>query len=64
MKTNQVKGFTFKVAEKTEKKTQIKARDGVAVAGCSWAEAPWGGQDPRSNYTWWGQPSRDGGPWC
>lgn len=64
MKKDQAKGFTFKVAEKTENKTQVKARDGVAVAGCSWAEAPWGGQEPKSNYLWGLQFSRDGGYWC
>lgn len=63
MKKNQTKGFTFKVADKTENSTQVKARDGVAVAGCSWGEAPWG-QAPKSNYLWGLKYSRDGGYWC
>jgi len=41
MKKHQAKGFTFKTAEKTKGQSQVKAREGVAVAGCSFAGGSW-----------------------
>ena len=45
MKSNKVKGFTFKVANKQQKQTEAKARDGVAIAGCTRYTTQWGFQD-------------------
>lgn len=61
MKNTQVKSFTFKVAQKTEeKKTQFKAREGVAIAGCTLTQTPWGAE-PTTD--WFGR-GGDGGMWC
>jgi hypothetical protein len=61
MKSNKVKSFTFKVAEKSQQSDkQFKAREGVAVAGCTMTTTPWG-REPTTS--WFGQ-SGDGGMWC
>jgi len=64
MKNTQTKSFTFKVAQQTEVKTeQVKAREGVAMAGCTLVPiGPWGGREPRAND--WRTGTRDGGYWC
>ena len=60
MKNNQVKSFTFKVAQQNQdKKTQFKAREGVAVAGCTLVQTPWG-REPTTNWMTGG----DGNMWC
>lgn len=59
MKANNVKSFTFKVADKADKKQQWKAREGVAVAGCTLVSVPWGGKEPTTNFN-----GGDGGLWC
>lgn len=59
MKNKKVKSFTFKVAKKSEaKKGQWKAREGVAVAGCTMVPTPWG-REPKTSFT-----GGDGGIWC
>jgi len=58
-KNNQAKSFTFKVAQKADKQEPAKARDGVAVAGCSMAQTPWGVEPVGEG--WQG---RDTGHWC
>ena len=56
----ETKVFAFKLAQATEKKdAKWKARDGVAVAGCSLAELYPGFYDYRCR-TYNG----DFGPWC
>ena len=59
MKNNQVKSFTFKVAEKADKKAQWKAREGVAIAGCTLTKMPWG-REPTTNFA----TGKDGPVWC
>lgn len=61
MKKNEIKSFTFKVAKKKEaEKGKFKAREGVAVAGCTMTETPWG----REPTTSWFGTGGDGGMWC
>lgn len=62
MKQNQLKSFTFKVAKKSENKTQWKAREGVAIAGCSLVPTPFG-PEPRTQ-GWRPHPAQDNGDWC
>jgi hypothetical protein len=60
MKNTQIKSFTFKVAQQTQdKKTQFKAREGVAIAGCTMTQTPWG-REPTYSF----QTGGDGGFWC
>ncbi len=59
MKNNQ-KLFAFKLADKKQEKTEVKpaqwkARDGVAVAGCTFYQF-----DYKCNYN----STQDGGVWC
>ena len=63
MKNNQIKSFTFKVAQKTENQSPIKARDGVAIAGCTGVMTSWG-PEARMNWTPAGHTIRDAGYWC
>lgn len=59
---NQNKGFTFKVAANKDVKGQVKAREGVAIAGCTRVTAPWGGTEAKTHnpYT----QVKDDGYWC
>jgi hypothetical protein len=60
MKNNKVKSFTFKVAEKSQQTDkQFKARDGVAVAGCTLTNFPFG-REPTFNFVTGG----DGNLFC
>lgn len=55
----EVKSFTFKVAKATESsKGQLKAREGVAIAGCSMIHLP-SGWEPMYR-----DGSRDTGTYC
>lgn len=60
---NQSKGFTFKIAQEKTEKAPVKARDGVALAGCTMKATPWGTEPAYSRY-YAGQWQRDGGAWC
>lgn len=60
---NQSKGFTFKIAQEKTEKAPVKARDGVALAGCTMKSVPWG-YEPAMNSYWGGHTFRDGGYWC
>ncbi len=56
-----VNSFTFKVAKSTEStKKQVKVREGVAMAGCSFYATPWGGDYRCNGY----HPGTDSGAWC
>jgi len=62
MKNNNSKSFSFKVAKSAEQnRTPSKARDGVALAGCTMAQTPWG-SEPRGPA--WMNGARDQGYWC
>lgn len=57
---NEVKSFTFKVAKATESsKGQLKAREGVAIAGCSLVDL-YGYPEPKYRTG----PGQDNGYWC
>jgi hypothetical protein len=63
MNRTETKSFTFKVAEKAgakNKKDPLKVRDGVAIAGCTMTQTPWG----REPTTSWFGAGGDGGMWC
>ena len=60
MSQKQSKSFTFKLAEKAEKPAQWKAREGVAVAGCTLTNFPWG-REPTFD---WRNLAGDGGLFC
>lgn len=58
---NEVKSFTFKVAEESQTKNkQFKAQEGVAIAGCTNTKTPWG-YEPTFNMM---HLSGDGSFWC
>ena len=63
MKKHNAKSFTFKVAqqESVKDKKQVKARDGVTLAGCTNTKVPWGGYEPTLD---WLSGTGDGGLWC
>ena len=61
MKNKQVKGFTFKTVAKQARTTGLKARDGVAIAGCTGVITPWGFDVQENSRT---VPGRDNGGPC
>lgn len=61
MKNDKMKSFTFKVATQKKASSQWKAREGVAVAGCTMVLMPWGDREPKTNFT---GASGDGPVWC
>lgn len=63
MKSNQAKGFTFKVANQAETQTQAKTRDGVANAGCT-AVFLFDGTREWKMDAFWGYPRKDNGYFC
>ncbi|MFT5716225.1 MAG: hypothetical protein ACI9T7_000399 [Oleiphilaceae bacterium] len=64
MKKQEVKSFTFKAAQLQENSNeQLKVRDGVAIAGCSWVELPRGSGNYEPKMARWGSRS-DNGYWC
>ncbi|HAA15617.1 MAG TPA: hypothetical protein DCE41_29475 [Cytophagales bacterium] len=58
-----VKSFTFKVAKTTESNKEVKVREGVAMAGCSLVETPWG-REPKSRWNPYPWQTGDNGYWC
>lgn len=61
MSQKQSKSFTFKLAKQAETSKKWKAREGVAVAGCTMTQFPWGREPTTNPFNGW---SGDGGLFC